>query len=210
MVVGDAPHEDLSEGIGDVPSRQLSTRLEPQIRVVVHTEPGQGGEPRLQIAEVAGVNTALEDRLDLLLVLPAPLAELSCVFTGEGRELVQENPDMVRVAMDHVQELDSQHRQLLRRRSPRFCNAIRTEHHLVHHPVVDRRQERFFGSDVVVQGALAEVVRFTELCDARGVVTLSGENACGRVDDRLIARLPGRSPARIARRFLGRWHRYGG
>ena len=85
---------------------------------------------------------------------------------------------MIRVAVDHVEQLVAEHGQLLRGRAAGFRHAFGTEHHLVHHPVVDRRQELLFGPDVVVECALAEVVGGTELHDAGGVVPVLGEDRC--------------------------------
>ena len=62
-------------------------------------EPGQGGQPRVDVAELARVDAGLQDRLDPSLVLPPPLAELFGAFAGERRELVQEDPDVIGVAV---------------------------------------------------------------------------------------------------------------
>ena len=199
-LAGDPADEDLGERFGHVAGRQRSARLQPQVGVVVHAQPGQGGQPRVERAELARVDAGPEDRLDPALVLASPALELLGPLAGERRELVQEDPDVVGVAMDDVQQLVAEHGQLLRRRAARLGDPVGAEHHLVHHPVVDGDEERFLGADVVVEGALAEVVGGTQLVDARGVVAAPGEDARRRVDDRLATELPPARAWRIARR----------
>ena len=165
----------------------------------MHAEPRHGGQPRVEVAELACVDAGLEDRLDPSLVLAAPLAELLGPFAGERGELVQEDPDVVGVAVDHVEQLVAEHGQLLRRRAARLGDAVGADHHLVHHPVVDGGEQLLLGADVVVERALAELVGGAELGDARGVVAAPGEDARGRVDDRLAARLPVRAASRPTR-----------
>jgi hypothetical protein len=114
---------------------------------------------------------------------------------------------VVGVAVDHVEQLVAEHGELGRRRTARLGDAVGAPQHLVHHPVVDRREQPLLGADVVVERALAEVVGITELVEARGVVPLPGEQARRRVDDRLAARLP----LRVASRDVGRIRsRHGG
>ena len=87
----------------------------------MHAEPGQSGQPRVDIPELARVDAGVEDRLDPPLVLPPPAVELLGPFAGEGGELVQEDPDVIGVAVDHVEQLVAEHGQLRRRgcRRPR-------------------------------------------------------------------------------------------
>ena len=120
---------------------------------------------------------ALEDPLDPSLVLPAPPAESLGTLAGEGREFVQEDPHVIGIAVDHVEQLVTQHGQLLRGRAARLGHAVGAGHHLVHHPIVDRGEELLLGADVVVERALAEIVRGAQLRDARGVVPTLGEEA---------------------------------
>src|SRR5437763_10070091 len=108
----DAAHEDLGERLRHVAGRQPAARLQPEVRVVVHAEPRPRRQPRVQVAELARVEPGLEDGLDLSLVLPAPHAEPVGTFAGERRELVQEDPDVIRVAVDHVEQLLAEHGQL--------------------------------------------------------------------------------------------------
>ena len=164
-------------------------------------EPCHGRQPRLQLAELARIDAGLQDRLDPSLVLAAPHTELRGAFAGERRELVQEDPDVIRIAVDHVEQLFTQHGQLLRRRTARLGDAIGAQHHLVHHSVVDGSEQLLLGTDVVVERALAEIVRGTQLVDAGGVIAAPGEDACRRVDDRLATRLPS-SPCVENRRSL--------
>ena len=116
------------------------------------------------------VDPGLQDRLDPSLVLPPAHAELLGAFVGERRELVEEDPDVIGIAVDDVEQLVAQHGQLLGRRPARVGDAIRAEHHLVHHPIVDRGEELFLRLDVVVERALAETVGRAQLHDAGGVV----------------------------------------
>ena len=66
--------------------------LQPQVRVVVHAEPRACGEPRVDVAELAGVDAGPQDRLDPALVLAPAHAELLGALVGERRELVEEDP----------------------------------------------------------------------------------------------------------------------
>ena len=65
------------------------------------------------LAELAGVDSGLQDRLHPPLVLPAPLSELLGPLAGQRRELVQEDPDVIGVAVDDVEQLVAEHGQLL-------------------------------------------------------------------------------------------------
>ena len=76
-----APVTGTATSAGDEGRRRLSATsparsaaavgLQPQVRVVVHPEPGQRREPRIDVAELAGVHAGPEHRLDPLLVVPA-------------------------------------------------------------------------------------------------------------------------------------------
>ena len=142
----------------------------------MHPEPCHGGQSRLHGPELARVDTGLEDTFDPLLILATALAELGGTLAGEGRELVEEDPHVIGVAVDHVEQLVTEHGQLLRRGTTGPGDAVGPEHHLVHHPVVDRGEKLLLGAYVVVEGTLAEIVGGTELHDARGVVSVSGED----------------------------------
>ena len=98
------------------------------------------------------------------------VAELLGAFAGERGELVEEDPDVVRIAVDDVEQLVAEHRELRRRRPARLGDAVGAEHHLVHDAVVDRGEELLLRPDVVVEGALAEAVDLAQLGDAGGVV----------------------------------------
>ena len=124
----------------------------------MHAEPGTGGQPRVDVSELARVDPGSEDRLDLSFVLPPPAAELVDSAAGKRMELVQEDPDVIGVAMDHVEELVAEHGQLHRRRTAGLGYAPGAGDDLVHHPVVDGGEELLLGADVVVERALAEAV----------------------------------------------------
>src|SRR3546814_12236505 len=83
----DAADEDVGEGLRDVASGQPVARPEPQVGVVVHPEPGEGGEPRVDVAELACVDAVAQHLLHPALVLAAPHPELLRPLAGEGREL---------------------------------------------------------------------------------------------------------------------------
>jgi len=161
-----------------------------QVRVVVHAEPGGNREPGVARPEVAGLDALLEDGLDPALVGAPPLPEHLGVLAGQRGKIVQEHPDVVGEAEDHVEQFLAQHRQPLGRGSARQVHPARAQHDLVHHPVVDGRQQLLLGADVIVERALADPVRLTELCRARGVVAAVGEHLRGRVHDLATARLP--------------------
>ena len=148
------------------------------------------GEPRIDVAELPGVDAGLQDRLDPALVLAPAHPELLGPLVGERRELVEEHPHVVGVAVDDVEQLVAEHRQLLGRRPARCGDPVGAEHHLVHHPVVDRGEQLLLRPDVVVEGALAEAVDLAQLHDAGGVVAAPGEHRRRRVDDRVATRLP--------------------
>ena len=93
----------------------MAARFEPQVRVVVHAEPREGREPRVDLAELPGIDAGLQDRLDPLLVRPPAHAELLGPLGRERRELVEEDPDVVGVAVDDVEQLVAEHAQLRRR-----------------------------------------------------------------------------------------------
>ena len=138
------------------------------------------GQPRVEVAELARLDAGPQDRLDPPLVARAPLAELLGAFAGERRELVQEDPDVIRVAVDHVEQLVAEHGQLRRRRAAGLGDAVGAEHHLVHHPVVDGGEQLLLGADVVVERALAEIVGLAQLGDAGGVVAALGRTGARR------------------------------
>src|SRR3546814_7356173 len=100
----------------DVASGQPVARPEPQVGVVVHPEPGEGGEPRVDVAELACVDAVAQHLLHPALVLAAPHPELLRPLAGEGRELVQEHPHVVGVAVDDLrsEEHTSELQQLMR------------------------------------------------------------------------------------------------
>ena len=87
---------------------------------------------------------------------------------------------MIGIAVDDVEQLVAQHGQLRRRRPARLGDAIGAEHHLVHHPIVDRGEELLLRLDVVVEGALAETVDRAQLRDARGVVAAAARRPAPR------------------------------
>ena len=92
--------------------------LEPQIRVVVHAEPRERGEPRVDVAELAGVDAGLQDRLDPALVLAPAHAELLGALGGERGELVEEHPHVIGIAVDDVEQLVAEHRRAAPTASP--------------------------------------------------------------------------------------------
>ena len=159
----------------------------------MHAEPGPGHQPGVDVAELAGLDAGAQDGLDPALVLAAPQAELLGPGAGEGGELVQEDPHVIGVAVDDVEQLVAQHGQLLRRRPARIGHPVGAEHDLVHDPVVDGGQQLLLGADVVVERSLAQVVGRAELHDPGGVVTLAGEDVRRGVDDRLAPLLPFRA-----------------
>ena len=144
----------------------------------------------VDVTELAGIDAGLQHRLDPVLVLAPAHAELLGAFGGERRELVEEDPHVIGIAVDDVEQLVAQHGQLRRRRPASRGNPIRAEHHFVHHPIVDRGEELLLRPDVVVEGALAQTVDRAQLDDARGVVAASREDLCRSVDDRFAARRP--------------------
>src|SRR5690606_29123005 len=62
LPAGDPPHEDLAERLADVAGRQAAAGPQPQVGVVVHAEPGPGGQPGVEVAELAGPHAGLEHR----------------------------------------------------------------------------------------------------------------------------------------------------
>ncbi len=108
----------------------------------------------------------------LALVLAPPQAELLGPGTGQSGELVQEDPHVIGVSVDHVEQLVTQHGELLGGRPAGIGDAVGAEHDLVHHPVVDGGEQLLLGADVVVERAFAQVVGRAELHDPRGVVPL--------------------------------------
>ena len=156
----------------------------------MHAEPRERGEPRVDVTELARVDAGLQDRLDPALVLAPAHTELLGAFGGERGELVEEDPDVIGIAVDDVEQLVAEHGQLGRRRPARVGDAIGAEHHLVHHPIVDRGEELFLRIDVVVERALAETVDRAQLRDAGGVIAAAREDPRRGVDDLVATRLP--------------------
>ncbi len=166
----------------------------------MHAEPGEAREPRVDVAEFARVDAGLEDRLDVALVVAAANPELLRGLVGERGELVEEDPHVIGVAVDDVEQLVAEHRELRRRCAARLRDPFGAGHHFVHHAVVDGGEQLFLRVDVVVEGALPEAVDLAQLGDAGRVVALPGEDACGRVDDRVAPLLPPvRAPGIVAR-----------
>ncbi len=172
----------------------------------MHAEPRERGEPRVDVAELARVDAGLQDRLDPALVLAPAHAELLGALGGERRELVEEDPDVIGIAVDDVEQLVAEHRELRGRRPARGGDAIRAEHHLVHHAIVDRGEELLLRSDVVVERALAETVDRAQLRDARRVVAAPREDPRRGVDDHVATRLPLRAASGFVAR-CGSRHR---
>ena len=100
---GDAADEQVGERLRHVAGREAAADLQPEIGVVVHAEPGQRSQPRIDVTELSGVDPSLDDGLHASLVLASPHAELVGPLARQRRELVQEDPDVVRVAMDDVE-----------------------------------------------------------------------------------------------------------
>ena len=92
---------------------------------------------------------------------------------------------MIRVATDDVEQLVAEHGEPRRRRTTGLGDATGTEHHLVHHAIVDRGEELFLRFDVVVERALAETVDFAQLRDAGRVIALAREHGRRGVDDEI-------------------------
>ena len=124
----------------------------------------------IDLAELPRINAGLQDGLDPSLVLPPAHAELLGAFGRERRELVEEDPDVIGIAVDDVEQLVAQHGQLRGRRPARLGDTIGADHHLVHHTIVDGGEELLLRPDVVIERALAETVDLAQLRDARGVV----------------------------------------
>ena len=90
----------------------------------MHTQPRHGRQPRVQLTELPRVNAGLQDRLDPSLVLTAPHPELGGAFARKRREFVQEDPDVIRIAVNHVEQLFTQQGQLRRRGTSRLSDPI--------------------------------------------------------------------------------------
>ena len=142
----------------------------------MHSEPGERGQPRLDVTELTGIDSGLQDRLDGLLEHPATPSKLLSPLARQRRKLVQEDPDVVGVAGDHVQQLVSQHRQLLGGRTSDGGDAVSACQDLVHHAIVDRGEQLFLRPDVVVERTLTQIVGDAELSDAGGVIPTFGED----------------------------------
>ncbi len=180
---------------------QTAFGLEPKIGVVVHTQPGAGDQPGVEVAELARRHAGAQHVLDPALVVLSPLAELLGPVAGEGGKLVQEDPDVVGIAMDDVDQLVTEHGQLLRWRPARLGHPVRAEYDLVHDAVVDGGQQLLLGADVVVQGPLAEIIGCAQLHDPGGVVPLAGEDLRGGVDDGPAPMFPLRAASGVPARL---------
>src|SRR5947209_14197374 len=108
----DSSYEDLVEGLGHVARRHAAACLQPEVRVVVHAEPGPGRQPRVDVAELARLHAGLEDGLDLSFVLAPPTPELVGALAAESVELVEDDPDVIGLAVDHVEQLLAEHGEL--------------------------------------------------------------------------------------------------
>ncbi len=93
---------------------QGAVRPHPQVGVVVHPEPRHGRQPWLDLAEFSRFDACPEDGLDPPFEFATALPELLGALAGQRRELVQEDPHMVGIAGDDLEQLISQQRQLLR------------------------------------------------------------------------------------------------
>jgi NAD(P)-dependent dehydrogenase (short-subunit alcohol dehydrogenase family) len=82
--MGDPLHEDVGERLGHIARRQTPARLQPQVGVVVHAEPGHGRQSRFQITELARVRRRPGGRLR-----PAARTAGACVGTGLARSPVR-------------------------------------------------------------------------------------------------------------------------
>ena len=133
------------------------------------------------VAELARVDAGLQHRLDPPLVLAPAHAELLGALGGERGELVEEHPDVVGIAVDDVEQLVAQHRSCADGDAARRRDAVGAEHHLVHHPIVDRGEQLLLRPDVVVERALAEAVDLAQLGDAGGVVAAARAKTCADV-----------------------------
>jgi len=112
----------------------------------VHPEPRHGGQPGLHITELARLHARLEDRLDPLLIGTAAFAKLLRSLAGERRNSCKEDPDVVRVAVDDVEQFLAQHGELPSGRATRLRHTVCAKHHLVHHPIVDGREQVLLGA----------------------------------------------------------------
>ena len=164
----------------------------------MHAEPGQRRQPRVDVTELARLDAGPEHGFDPSLVAPTTPAELHGAIAGEHRVLVQEDPDVIGVPVDHVEQFVAVSGQLLRGRSARVGDTVRADHHLVHHPIVDAGEQLLLGVDVVVERALAEVVGDAQLHDPGGVVPVPGEDRRRGVDDDLATGMPLGAAAGIA------------
>ncbi len=90
----------------------------------MHPQPRPCRQPGVEIPELPGFHTGSQHRFDPCLVLPAPLTELLGTLTGESRELVEEDPDVVGKAVDHVEQFVPVIGQLHGRRPPRLGDAL--------------------------------------------------------------------------------------
>src|SRR5438270_4222173 len=84
----DPAHEDLGEGLGHGLGGEPAARFEPQVGVVVHSEPAPGGQPRIDVAELPRLDPRPQHALHPVLVFAAPQTEPLRPLPRQGRELV--------------------------------------------------------------------------------------------------------------------------
>ena len=150
------------------------------------------------------VDAGLQDRLHGAFEFAPPLAKLLGPLARQRRELVQENPDVIGVSGDDVEQLVAEHRQLLGRRPAGGGDPVGAGDHLVHHAIVDRGEQRLLGADVVIQRALAEVVGDAELRDPGGVIAAAARRPAADVSTIACSR-----DSQLGLRAAGSRHRLG-
>jgi hypothetical protein len=79
----------------------------------VHSEPRPGRQPRIDLAELTGLRAAAQDVFDPSFVVTATAAEALGPCSCERRKLVQEDPHVVRVAVDDVEQFAAEQGELL-------------------------------------------------------------------------------------------------
>ena len=93
----------------------MAARPQPQVRVVVHAQPCVDRQPGVDGPEIPRFDAFLEHGLNPPLVGTPPLPERLGVLAREGGEIMQEDPDVVAEAEDHVEQFLTEHGQLLSR-----------------------------------------------------------------------------------------------
>jgi hypothetical protein len=78
----------------------------------VHAEPRPRRQPGVDGAELSRVDAGAQDPLDPALVVAPAVAELLGAVGRQRGEFVQEDPDVIGIAVDHVEQLLTEHRQL--------------------------------------------------------------------------------------------------